>query len=232
MKRVGIIGGIGPESTVEYYRFLIDEYRRMRPDGSYPSIIINSIDMKRMLDLVGAADPNDLVAYLVDETQRLAAAGAQIGAIASNTPHIVFDGIRARSPIPLISIVEAACKKAKELDLKKLALLGTRFTMQGNFYPSVFAPAGIALVTPAAQEQNYVHEKYMGELVEGIILEETRQAFLRIIEGMKSREGIDGVVLGGTELPLLLKEGKEDLPFLDTTRIHVESIIEEALRQS
>jgi aspartate racemase len=231
LKTIGIVGGIGPESTIDYYRYLIAEYRKNQPDGSYPAIIINSIDMKRMLDLVGVMDLPALTDYLANELQRVARAGAQIGAMASNTPHIVFDELQHRSSIPLISIVAVTCEKAKESGMSRLGLLGTRFTMQGSSYPSVFSPAGITLITPEPAEQDYIHDKYMGELVEGVILEETRQGFLKIIRDMQRRAGIEAVILGGTELPLLLKEGGGELPFLDTTRIHIKQIIEEALRR-
>ncbi|MEW5869831.1 MAG: aspartate/glutamate racemase family protein [Chloroflexota bacterium] len=132
MKTVGIVGGIGPESTIEYYRQIIALYRQQRRDGSYPRILINSIDMKKMLDLIGAGNLAGVTGYLLEEIQKLARAGADFGALASNTPHLVFDELRRLSPIPLISIVEAACQKAAGLGLRRVGLYGTRFTMQGG----------------------------------------------------------------------------------------------------
>jgi len=129
MKTIGIIGGIGPESTIEYYRQIIALYREQKRDGSYPSIIINSIDMKRMLDLIEAHKLDGLTKYLLGEVKRLAHAGADLGLLASNTPHIVFEDIQKQSPIPLISIVKAACEATKALGITKVGLLGTRFTM-------------------------------------------------------------------------------------------------------
>ena len=228
MKTIGIIGGIGPESTVEYYRFLIAAYREQKKDGSYPSIIINSIDLKKLLDLVQANDLPQVAEYLLDEVQKLAGAGADFGALASNTPHIVFDELRRRSPLPLISIVEATCEAAAALGLKKLGLFGTRFTMQGHFYPDVFSRAGIEVVAPAPDEQAYIHEKYMSELVPGNLLSETRDGLLKIADQLKEREGIQGLILGGTELPLILRDAKiPGLQFLDTTKIHVNAILSE-----
>ena len=229
MKTAGLIGGIGPESTVEYYREIVTSYRRRQHEGDHPHLFINSINMKQMLDLLEAEDLAGLADYLADELDVLAKAGAHFGAIASNTPHVVFDELRRRSSIPLISIVEATCAKAKKMGLKRVGLLGTHFTMQAAFYPTVFARAGITLVTPDLIEQAYVHDKYMGELVEGIVREETRRRFLHITEALRRRDAVEGIILGGTELPLLLSEEPEGLHFLNTTRIHAESIVEELL---
>ncbi len=225
MKTAGIIGGIGPESTIEYYRAIIASYRQKVLDGSYPPIMIDSIDMKKMLDLISANRLQEVIEYLSDEVQKVAQAGANFAALASNTPHIVFDALRQRSEIPLISIVEVTCEEAKRRGLKRIGLFGTRFTMQGRFYPDVFSREGIALAVPAAEEQNYIHDKYMGELVNGILLPETREGLLKIVNRLKAQEGIQGLILGGTELPLILREAEyEGIPFLDTTRIHVEQI--------
>jgi aspartate racemase len=226
VKTAGIIGGIGPESTIEYYRLIIRQYRQKVNDGSYPSIIINSIDMTRMLDFIGAGKLADVVGFLLEEIGRLAAAGADFGLLASNTPHVVFDILSGQSPIPLVSIVEAACGAAKDSGLKRLGLFGTRFTMGGRFYPDVFEKAGITLVTPNSEEQTYIHDKYMNELVNGIILEETRAGLLSVADRLKREEHIDGLLLGGTELPLILRDsGDLGIPFLDTTQIHVEAAV-------
>lgn len=230
MKTVGIIGGIGPESTVEYYRLIIASYREQKQDGRYPSILINSIDLKKVLDLIGANEFAKVTEYLVGEVQKLARAGADFGALASNTPHIVFDALRQQSPIPLVSIVEATCEAARALGLKRVGLFGTRFTMQGRFYPDVFSREGITLAVPEPDEQAYIHEKYMSELVHGIVLPETRERLLTIVDRLKERQGIQGLILGGTELPLILRDVRDrGIPFLDTTTIHVKRIVAELL---
>ncbi len=230
MKTVGIIGGIGPESTIEYYRLMIATYREQKPDGSAPSIIINSIDLKKMLDMIAAKELVQVTAYLVDEVQRLARAGAECGLLAANTPHIVFDEICRQSPIPLISIVQATCAAAKTLGLNKLGLFGTRFTMQGRFYPDVFLPRGITLAVPTETEQTYIHDKYMNELVNGIFLPETRARLLAIVDRLLEQESIQGLILGGTELPLILRDTMHrGIPFLDTTRIHVKTLVAQLL---
>jgi len=230
MKTVGIIGGIGPESTVEYYRSIVASYREQKQDSSYPSILINSIDLTKMLGLIGENRLADVTEYLVHEVQKLVRAGADFGLLAANTPHIVFNEIQQRSSIPLISIVEVTCKEARLSRLKKVGIFGTRFTMQQRFYPDVFARAGIALVAPELDEQDYIHDKYMNELVIGTVLPETRERLLMIVDRMMEKQGIDGLILGGTELPLILKEVEYNgIPFLDTTQIHVKYVVAELL---
>lgn len=228
MRRLGIIGGLGPESTVDYYQLIIAAYRE-RTHGSYPAIIINSIDLNKLRDLVTANALVELTEYLVAEVQRLAKAGADFGLLAANTPHIVFDDLSRQSPIPLLSIVEATCEAAKALGLKKVGLLGTRFTMQGRFFHDVFEEAGMTLVAPAEEEQAYIHEKYLGELVNGVFLPETRRRLLEIVQRLKTRGGVEGVILGGTELPLILRDAASDIPFLDTTKIHVNAAVAQML---
>jgi aspartate racemase len=225
MNVVGIVGGIGPESTIDYYRLIIASYRLRNPDGGYPPILINSIDNKKLLDLVGAGKFPELAAYLLEEIQRLARAGADFAVLASNTPHLVFDDLRLRSPLPLISIVEAAREEATRLGLNRVGLFGTRYTMQGRFYPEVFDRAEITLLSPTPQEQDYIHDKYLTELVNGVILPETREGLLTIVRRMKKEEAMDGLILGGTELPLILRNVEETIPFLDTTRLHAEQIV-------
>jgi aspartate racemase len=226
MKTVGIVGGIGPESTVEYYRFIVENYQKRIADGSYPAIIINSIDMKRMLEGIAAGRLQETIAFLSTEIERLAAAGANFGLLASNTPHLVFDQLRERSRIPLVSIVEAACRAASAAHLQNVALFGTRFTMQGWFYEKVFGKAGIQISLPTPTDQEYIHDRYMNELVKGIILDETRTGLVQIAVKMKEQKGIDGLVLGGTELPPILRDADGiDVQILDTTKIHVIEIV-------
>jgi len=230
MKTVGIIGGIGPESTIEYYRGIIAGYRERQTDGSYPSIILNSINLKVLVDLITANELEQAADHLVNELQPLARAGVDFGVIAAGTPHIVFDEVRERSPIPLISIVEATCEAAARMNLKKIALFGTRFTMQGRFYPEVFSRVGITLAVPEPDEQEYIHDKYMNDLVHGIILPETRERLLAILDKMKERDGVEALILGGTELSLIIKDTEHSgLPILDTTKIHVARIVAELL---
>lgn len=221
-----MVGGLGPESTVDYYRLLIAAYRELHADGSYPAIVINSVDLKTVLDLIGTDQRARLVEFLGGAVDALARAGAEVGFLASNTPHLVFDEIARRSPIPLVSIVASARDRASSLGLKRVGLFGTRFTMQAGFYADAFAEAGIQVVAPQPHEQDYIHEKYLGELVAGTLLPETRTGLLTIAQLMRVRHGIEALILGGTELPLLLRGASDiGIPFLDTAQIHVQAIM-------
>lgn len=209
-----------------YYKWLILAYRKRVSNGGYPSIIINSMDVKELLKMVEANDWAGLTQYLVGGLDRLSRAGADFAIIAANTPHLVFDAVQSRSSIPLLSIVDATCARATKLGLKKVGLLGTRFLMQAKLYPQAFSRAGISIVIPEEDEQGYVHDKYVTELVNGILLPETKRGLLATIARMKSRNGIEGVILGGTELSLILGDViDEEVVFLDTTRIHVDAAV-------
>ena len=225
MKRLGIVGGIGPESTVVYYRAIFASGRE-RLAGAAPPIIINSIDVQRVLQLAETDPIPGLRDYLLSEIGALERAGASLALIAANTPHIVFDEVQQRSPIELVSIVEAAREAAQHQGLARLGLLGTKFTMQGRFYPDVFSRSEIAIVRPGDDEQAFIHDKYVSELLKNVFQPETRERILAIVETMHQREKIDGVLLAGTELPLLLTESSASgIPLLDTTRIHVAAAV-------
>lgn len=224
MKTIGIIGGIGPESTVDYYKRIIEA---LRSEGSLaaPEIIIFSVNLEEVLELVSRQEWNRLVFLLVAKIKALHRAGADFAVISANTPHIVFDEVQAKSPIPLLSIVTAARDKADGLGLKRVGLLGTKFTMQSNFFAPPFTALGISVVVPSTADQEYIHGKLMSEIERGIFTDETRAGLLSVIKRMIVSDGIDGVILGCTELPLILEKDEFGIPFLNTTAIHVESIV-------
>lgn len=224
-----MIGGVGPESTVDYYKLIIEKYSECRPDGSYPSILINSINLTEMIGYLERRELPRMTQRLAEEVDRLVRGGADFALLSSNTPHIVFDDIKRQCPIPLLSIVEETCKAAKTQGLRKLGLFGSKFTMSANFYQSVFAREGMTLVVPTHEEQLGIHEKYMGELVKGVFRPETRDYMLSIANRLKKEEGIEALILGGTELPLLLRDVSAGIPMLDTTQIHVKAAVEQIL---
>ena len=229
MKTLGLIGGTGPESTIDYYRLLTAQYRE-KADGASPPLIINSVDIKRLLAWMSANELDKVADYLVDEIEKLRKAGADFGALTANTAHIVFDELQRRCALPLISIVEAARERVEALGLKRVALFGTRYTMQAPFYPSVFSRTNVELIMPDSEEQDYIHEIYLGELLKDVFSPETREKVLKIADDMKARHGIEAVILGGTELPLLLRADEHNgMRLLDTTRIHVDRLIAEML---
>jgi len=223
MKTLGIIGGIGPPSTVEYYRCIVEIYQR-RTSGRDPRIVINSIDGAELLGLISLNRRQEMTDYLLTEIRRIAAAGAELGILASNTVHIVFAELQAASPVPLISVVEAASEAAT--GLTRLGLFATRFTVQADIYRPVFARRGIEVFTPNAEDQELIHTKYFEELVAGHFLPETREQLLEVASRMRSEYNVEGIILGGTELPLLLRDESWDgLRFLDTVRIHAEAAV-------
>ena len=229
MKTLGLIGGTGPESTVEYYRLLMAQYCE-KADGNQPPIIINSVNLKQLIEWTSANELSKVTEYLAGAIAQLQNAGADFGALTANTAHIVFDELKQRCSLPLISIVETACERVQALGFKTVGLFGTRYTMQAPFYPSVFSHTDVKLVMPNEQEQEFIHDKYFNELLKDIFLPETRARLLAIADDMKARHGIEGLILGGTELPLLLRDKEHNgIRLLDTTRIHVDRLIDEML---
>jgi len=225
MTKIGMIGGFGPESTLDYYRLLIETYRNKVSNESYPEIIIYSMDINILMDLVANKQWDELVNWLVNGIEVLHKGGAEFGFISANTPHIVFEKVQELSPIPLISIIEKTCDHVQEIGIKKVGLLGTRFTMQSDFYKKACEKNNIELFVPSEKEQDYIHEKLMTEIELGNFLDETREGLIDIIKRMINDNSIQGVILGCTELPLILTKNELGIPFFNTTEIHVESII-------
>ena len=222
--RVGLVGGLGPESTIDYYRRILIAWERVAP-GSSPAIVIDSLDVQVGLRLV-AQDRGALADYLHKSIVRLANADADFVAITANTGHVVFDEIAKRSPVPLLSIVDPCVAEASRLGLRRLLLLGTRFTMEASFYPTTCARNGIEVVVPNEDERSWIHARYVGELLKGDFRDETRAAFVDLITERRKSHNVDGVILAGTELPLLLRQTEvASLPVLDTTSLHVQAIV-------
>ena len=227
MNKIGIIGGIGPESTIEYYRMLIKLYRAKLNTNQYPEILLQSIDMTEMLDYVFNNEYDNLVEFLKSKIAILEQSNVDYVALASNTPHLVFDKLSKSVNVKIISIVEETCKSILKTGIKKVGLLGTNSTMSKGFYQSVAKNNGIEMVTPNEENQNYVHEKYMGELVFNQINPDTKKRLIQIVNELEDKEQIEGIILGGTELPLILEQKDFDkLKVFNTTEIHVNAILD------
>jgi aspartate racemase len=224
MASVGLVGGLGPESTIDYYRRIIETWER-EDSSTAPSIVIDSLDFRQALRLVGNDRPG-LIEYLLGSLRRLAAAGVDFVAMTANTPHIVFDELVSRSPVPLLSIVDVCAEEAHRRGLRRLALVGTRFTMEARFYPEACARYGVAVIAPNEADRGWVHERYVGQLLKGEFRDDTRREFISLVSRLRDQQSIDGVILAGTELPLLLTTSViSDLPVLDTTALHVAAIV-------
>jgi len=225
MKKIGIIGGLGPESTVDYYKEIISAFNTKYVELAYPEIIIYSANLKKLMGFVETESWSELSQWLLEVIYSLHRAGAEFAAIASNTPHIVFDEIESKSPIPLLSIVEVTCNKAQKMGLKNIGLMGTKLTMESEFYKKPFISKGISIVVPPEEEQQIINNKLFSEIELGIFKDSTRDELLAIAKRMVEESQIDSLILGCTELPLILTEDKYGIPFLNTTAIHCEGII-------
>ncbi|QQS51222.1 MAG: amino acid racemase [Bacteroidota bacterium] len=226
MKKLGLIGGIGPESSIEYYRQLIKAYQETAGTTDYPEMVMHSIDLTALLAYINANQPEELVGFLAERINVLDAAGCDFGAMASNTPHMVFDSLQKKVDLPLVSIVEVTCQAIAQSGLTKVALLGTRFTMSQGFYQKAAEKYGIEVVSPVPDQQEFIHRIYMGELLFNRIVPETKKQLLRIVSDIKEKEAIQGLILGGTELPLILHQSDfSGLQVFDTTQIHVASLV-------
>lgn len=223
MKRIGILGGMAPESTLEYYRILIELSHKRLPQDEYPEIIIYSLNFKEFIARMGVEDHGGALELLARGVQSLERAGVDFALIASNTPHMFFAELQRRASLPLLGIVEATLERAEELGLQRLGLFGTRFTMEGEFYPEVAQQRGLEIAVPQAAERALIHKIIMEELVNGRVLEGSRATLVGIAQRLKAEEGIEALILGCTELPLILDEQVLGMPALNTTRIHAEA---------
>ncbi len=217
--------GLGPESTVDYYKEIIRAFNTKYTDLAYPNILVYSANINELMTFVGDENWQGLSKWLLEKIDSLKQAGADFVAIASNTPHIVFDDIKLKASLPLLSIVEATCNKAKELHLKNIGLMGTKLTMDADFYKRPFISKGISIVTPTEEEQRLIHHRLFSEIELGILKDSTRDELLAITKRMVDENKIDSLILGCTELPLILTESRYDIPFLNTSEIHCEKII-------
>jgi aspartate racemase len=224
MKTIGLIGGLGPEATVDYYNLIIEAFKT--GDLNYPEIIIYSVNLAEFIGLMKEKRYDEAVNKITGKIECLKKAGADFAAITANTPHMLFDRIRSDSALPLISIVEATFEECKRQGLKRTGLIGTGFTMNGTFYQDVFMKKGIEVVLPDDHDKEIINQKLFSEIELGIFKDETRNMLVSIIEKMKIENSIDSMILGCTEFPLILKEPEyAGLPMLNTTRIHADAIV-------
>ncbi|MEJ2543599.1 MAG: amino acid racemase [Calditrichaceae bacterium] len=227
MKKIGIIGGLGPESTLDYYKGIIDAFK---PDyeqtTGYPEICIESVNLKAFVGYANNDEWDKVISILAEKSDQLKKIGCDFGVIASNTPHRVFSDIIAKTNLPLISIVETTCEYAATLGVKKLCLMGTRFTMSSDFYQKVFREKDIELVVPKEEEQDYIQEKLFSEIEFGIIKNASRQGLLKIYNRILHDDQIEGLILGCTELPLILKTEHISGAYIDPVALHIEKIVE------
>ncbi len=227
-KKIGILGGMSPESTVEYYQYITRTYTERFGDYGYPEIIIYSVSFQPYVDWPNQ-DRWDLVTQGLSEAAlKLEAAGADFIVIATNTMHLVFDQVQASVTVPMLSLLDAVGDAVLARGIETVGLLGTKFTMEKAFYQDALARKGITVLVPDAQDRTYVNAVIYDELVAGQIRDESRAGYVAIIDKLAER-GAEGVILGCTEIPLLVSEEDAGMPLFDTTVIHAEAALNYAL---
>ena len=225
-KRIGILGGISAASTAEYYERIIRKYFARRGDYYYPEIVIFSLNFQRFTDYEDAGDRSGYITEIMSGVRALERAGVDLIMMAANSPHAVFADVSAQAAVPMLSIVRVTAQAAHARGLRRLLLLGIKFTMQSSFYAETGREFDLAIVTPAEAEQDEINAIIFDELARGIIAETSRRRLLEIIRCYP----VDGVILGCTELPLLLNQDVAiGIPLLDTLDLHAEGALDFAL---
>ncbi len=228
MKKIGIVGGLSPESTIYYYKYLTHSYTEQFGDYGYPHIIIYSVTFQEYLDWGRADDWKATEDDLVNAINALESANADFAIIATNTMHYLYDPIVKRTNIPIINLVEVVSDYAEKLDIKKLGILGTKFTMTHDFYPNALSKVGIETMVPDSEDQKIIHRIIFKELTQGIITSESKDKYLNIINKLVEK-GAEGVILGCTEIPLLITQDDLKIHVLDSSKIHADAALKYAL---
>jgi aspartate racemase len=224
MKTIGLLGGMSWESTLEYYR-LINEQIKSHYGGSHSArLLMYSFDYDELEQLLNRNDWNKILDLLVEYGLKLKNAGAEYLVLCANTMHIVADQVEQKVGLPLIHIGKATLDDVLKKDIKKVALLGTKYTMQSHIYPELFNQHSIEIMTPTTEEQDMIHHVIYKELILGVFSEQSKHEFLNIIKRLKSA-GAQGVILGCTEIPLLIKQSDVDCPVFNTLNSHVNHIV-------
>lgn len=224
-KRIGILGGISHESTIKYYELLTRKYFEKFGDYYYPEIVIFSLDFQKFTDLENSGDKEGYITYIMEGIDSLQGAGVDFIVMAANSPHAVFPEVQKRAKVPMLSIVEITAQAAKKAGVKKALLLGIKFTMQSSFYSETFRKLDMEMLVPKESEQDIVNNIIFQELVVGAIKDESRRKLLEII----GEYDADAVILGCTELPLLLSQKDMDKKVFNPLELHVQAALEYSL---
>jgi aspartate racemase len=232
MKHIGIIGGLGPEATVDYYKEIIGEFKKMNVKGelNYPDIIIYSVNLSEFMSFLENKDYPSASGYIAEKINKLKDAGADFAAISANTPHLLFKEIKNQTKLPIIDMIEAVSEEAQRKNLKTCGLIGTKFTMNATFYQHAFNQHNIKVIVPDTEDIEQINNKLFTELELGIFKESTKKELLSFIEKMIKKHYIDSLILGCTEFPIMFPDDSYlGIPFLNTTRIHVKKIVHECI---
>lgn len=231
MKTIGLIGGMSWESSIEYYK-LINELVKEKLGGVHScKCIMNSVDFAEIEKLQHNGEWEKLTEIMVNIAKKLEKSGADCIVICTNTMHKMADDIEKEVKIPLIHIADSVGENIIKLNLKKVALLGTKFTMEQDFYKErIRKKFGIEVIIPNESDKNIIHKVIYEELVKGQFKDESRQEYIRIINELV-KDGAEGIILGCTEIPLLINESDVEISIFDTTKLHSESAVKFALEK-
>jgi len=227
-KKIGIVGGLSPESTVSYYLYITRNYVERYDNYDYPEIIIYSVNLENYHKWRSIDRWDLIIDDLVSCLKKLKNAGADFGLIATNTMHKVFQQVADIVNLPLINIIDETAIKAKALELNTLGLLGTKYTMSDGFYQERLSQFDINALVPNSDQQEIIHKIIVDELVRGQFLKKSKDRYIEIIHDLVSR-GANGIILGCTEIPLLIKKEDVDIQLLDTAAIHSEAALKAAV---
>jgi len=212
------------ESTLLYYELLNKKVKELLGGLHSANCVIESVDFAELAELQQQDDWKSLDKMMVKRAQSLEAAGAKMILICANTMHLCVEAISKNTNIPIVHIAEVTAEKIKKAGLKKIALLGTKFTMEKDFFKNILEAEHIDVLIPDQSDRDQVHEIIYKELILGVLNEESKKTYLRIIESLSMR-GAEGVILGCTEIPLLIHQEDVDLPLFNTTKIHAEKAV-------
>lgn len=225
MKTIGLIGGMSWQSTIEYYRIINSVVVRRTKGKHAAKIVIDSVDFGEVEVLISNQDFAGLTALLVNSAQKLEKAGAELLMIGANTMHFAAEPVQESISIPLVNIVDATIEAIQAKSLTKVGLLGTKFTMEQDFFKQRLRTKGIEVNVPGAEDREFIHQTIFRELFNATINPDSKKRFLSIMNGLAG-EGAQGIILGCTEIPLLIKQEDTVLPVFDTTEIHSLAAIE------
>lgn len=229
MRKLGLVGGTGPESTLDYYREVTFGVHRRLGDGHFPELTVDSLDLPKAVAYCANGQVDELVGYELESIAHLQAAGCEVVALTAGTMHMVYDEVAARSPLPMVSMLDAVRDEVLRRQYGTVGLLGTIFTMNGGFFARPLCDADITVVTPDEEEKAFINHAIYDELEEGVVRDETRERLVSIIERMQVRDGVEAVILGCTELPMILNDEVSPVPTLDAMRIHIAALIDAVL---
>lgn len=231
MKKIGLIGGTGPESTLIYYREINHRVNQKMKQEGFPEIVIESINLNKALNLVKEEKYDELTEYIKDKTKNLESSGAEIIALTAATMHVVYEKLKEQIKIPFISIPEVAAEYAVSKGYKKVGLLGTIFTMEKDYLKKAFTDRNIQIVVPDEIDRVMVNERISNELEYGIVKKESVDELVSMIKKMVNEQKIEAVILGCTELPLALNKTNCPVEPLDIMDIHINYLVDEIIKR-